>query len=172
MQVKKKLCEAGKKLNKECVQFNSYNEDLIQYSNYNYVLVLDGSTGLGNKCVPDDGRYSTMAQWFVSRFAKLIDENIDSIIPTEDLIKECIRTIRKEYDAMVTIDSSLSLEEQRLLQPSASIALIRKIDNEIEVFSLGDLTILIKTCDGEIREFGKCNVEALDELVVKFKIRS
>lgn len=166
MQVKKKLCEAGKKLNKECVQFNSYNEDLIQYSNYNYVLVLDGSTGLGNKCVPDDGRYSTMAQWFVSRFAKLIDENIDSIIPTEDLIKECIRTIRKEYDAMVTIDSSLSLEEQRLLQPSASIALIRKIDNEIEVFSLGDLTILIKTCDGEIREFGKCNVEALDELVV------
>ena len=166
MRVKKVLCEAGKKINNEIVHFGSYNEDIIEYSNYNYVLVLDGATGLENKNVSDCGTYSSMAQWFVKRFARLIKENIDSVISTEDLVTQCIRTIREEYCEMVRIDDTLSMEEQRLLQPSASIALIRKMDNEIEVFSLGDITILIKTCDGKVHEFGKSNVEILDEDVV------
>lgn len=146
------------------------NEDWLAFSNYNYALLMDGSTGLGGQVVPQADRYNSTAQWFVHRFAELIEERIDSFVPLKDLIRSCMDTMRPEYEqTLSTLHPDLSVlseDELRLMQPSASMVLVRKREDKIDLFSLGDLCVLAETCDGQLHDLSCKSVQPLDRAVI------
>lgn len=137
MRVKDFICHSGRMSDEE-------NEDLIAFSNYNYMLLMDGSTGLGKQFCPE-GNYRSSSQWFVNRFAQLVELYLDSYVDLKDLVKRCVRELREEYDAAWEAQGndgeSMSEEERRLAEPSASVALVRKREDKIDMLCLGDLFV-------------------------------
>lgn len=137
MRVKDYICHSGRTSDEE-------NEDLIAFSNYNYMLLMDGSTGLGKQFrLP--GNYFSSSQWFVNRFAQLVELYLDSYVDLKDLVKRCVRELRCEYDAAWEAQGDegrqMSAEERRLAEPSASVVLVRKREDKIDMLCLGDLFV-------------------------------
>lgn len=151
------------------------NEDWISFRNDSYALLMDGSTGLCGQIFPQTDIYHSAAQWFVHRFAQLIEEQIDPFIPLKTLVRRSMDTMRQEYERALS-DSGMDLsfltaDRLRLMQPSASMSLLRKRDREIDLFSLGDLCILARTRDGAVHNFSSCDVHRLDQQVIDLLIR-
>lgn len=193
MIIKDYVCEAGRKISRKessKTGFGSYNEDFVEYRDHQYVLVLDGSSGLGPKPEKGFGGKSSPAQWFVQAFAEAVKRNIDGLIPTEKLLKRCIDEVKTEYDKVIETLNGVSAEKQsdengekqnsgeiraeaasgrngEIMEPSASMALVRKIDGIIEVTVLGDITVGVKTQDGRIRVIERGDVEACDNKVIE-----
>ncbi len=176
MIIKDYVCEAGKKISgKETssTKFESYNEDFVDFLDHQYILVLDGSSGLGPKFENGFGGKSSAAQWFVQKFAAAVKRNIDGLISTDVLLKRCIREVKTEYYEIIEKlqEGSASSDcdatnSQRIMEPSASMALVRKIDGEVEVTFLGDITIGVKTQDGRISVIERGDVEVCDNKVL------
>lgn len=151
------------------------NEDWVAFSNHHYALLLDGSTGLGKQVVPQSDLYHSTAQWFVHRFAQLVEERIVSPVPLKELVGACMEILQGEYEqALSTLYPDLSVlskEELRLMQPSASMALIRKREDKVELFHLGDLSILVRTCDGRLHDLSCKSVQPLDQAVIQLALQ-
>ncbi len=135
-------------------------EDYLAYSNYNYLLVLDGASGLHKDIIHKEGIYKneTDAQWFVRRFAELISSYLDTVIPAKELVKKCIIEMKNEYERL-RIDSSC---DASIYEPSASMALIKRTGEKIELLVLGDITVLLKRSDGEVSVVFDDSVQKLD----------
>lgn len=157
MKVIKEICEPGKQ----------YNEDYLVYNYHNYVLVLDGSTGLGeNRITPgEQDEWNTDAQWFVQSFSALVERYMDNDLPIKELVRECIAKLSVSYWKMVPADTDC------LSQPSASMALLKKTGDMIELLSIGDLTVLIQKEDGSVIEIKDDTVSKLDSQVIKQMVK-
>jgi hypothetical protein len=151
MKVKKEICMPGK----------VNNEDCFIYNNDSYILVLDGSTGLcDNRIIPGaQDAWSTDAQWFVQTFSSLVKWHMDNFIPIKDLVSECITELTAMYHRLVPDDTD------SINQPSASMALIKKTKDIVEIFMLGDLTVLIQQEDGSVEELKDKTVSDLDKQI-------
>lgn len=135
-------------------------EDYLAYSNYNYLLVLDGASGLHKDIIQKEGIYKneTDAQWFVRRFAELIGSYMDTFVPAKELVKKCIIELKKDYERL-RIDLSC---DATIYEPSASMALIKRTGEKIELLVLGDITVLLKRSNGEVSVVFDDSVQKLD----------
>lgn len=166
MLIKNYCCEAGRRKGSKYSDgagVESYNEDLVAYRDHQYVLVLDGSSGLDKDADVDFGEYCSSAQWFVHKFAEAIKENIDEMIPTVDLLKGCVREVREQYCGLFGGDRE---KMERLIEPSASLALVRKLDDKVEVTVLGDISVGVRTLDGRVKLLEQTAVAGLDNQVI------
>ena len=139
-------------------------EDYLSYSNNNYLLVLDGASGLHKDIIKKEGTYTneTDAQWFVRRFAELIRNNMDTVVPAKEIVKRCIIEIKNDYERL-RIDSSC---DTSIYEPSASMALIKRTCEKIELLVLGDITVILKKSDGETSVIFDDSVQKLDDLAL------
>lgn len=114
------------------------NEDVFNIVE-NAAWVIDGATGLTNKRITD---FKSDAQWYASRWNSYLTENINSNSDINEIIKEGITFIKKEYEGFKGFDKLSELD-----YPCAAIALIRIKNNKIEYYVLGDSSLVYK-CDG------------------------
>ncbi len=117
---------------------NIYNEDVCGFKE-NIAWVIDGATGLnGKNFMPSE----TDARWYSLWWDKYLRDNITDNISLELLIKRGIREIRAEFERNLSDSHGLGFEDiLKLDYPSASIALIRLNEDNMEYFVLGDCRI-------------------------------
>jgi hypothetical protein len=146
-----------------CAPGGKNNEDACIYKNDSYVLVLDGSTGLGDNIIkPAEGDdWRTDAQWFVQTFCALVKRHMDNFMPIRELVRACIAELAELYWARVPEETG------RLNQPSASMALVKRTGDDIEVLAIGDLTVLIENDKGEIDNLTDSTVSDMDDQVIE-----
>ena len=159
MKVKSYICRQGKD--------SKANEDWVVYRNSSFVMILDGATGLLPSKLPDECNYHTWAEWFVKRLGELVADLIHQPMTLKNILKNCIYILKHEYERMVTYDPGMSEEERKLMEPSASVAILRETKDCVELFTLGDLSILLKYADGRIQSIYDNSVEQLDEKVIR-----
>lgn len=167
MLIKDYYCEAGRKSGPDKSddgEVKSYNEDFVAYRDHQYVLVLDGSSGLDKEAGVEYDGYNSSAQWFVQKFALTLRERIDEMIPTTELLKGCIREVKEAYQGLLKTDQK---SEAAVIEPSASLALVRKLDGKIEVTLLGDITVGVRTHDGEVKVLEQTDVARYDNKVIE-----
>lgn len=100
------------------------------------------------------------AKWFVDNIKNCIARNVNGNLSIPEIIKQSIDEVKNKlmnYDLGI-ID--------KVDQPSASLAMIRKNNDEIEIFSLGDCTILIETVDKKVIRIYDDSVSKLDNEIV------
>lgn len=106
---------------------NAFNEDAY-YIGDNYALVLDGATSLEGEDVVQ----------YIKYLLSQIKANYSIDISLKEILRKSIIEVSKIYENNA---------------PSATIAMMRIIDNKIELLCLGDAVIIYKTKDGKVEEF-------------------
>ncbi|SHJ40085.1 hypothetical protein SAMN02745163_01872 [Clostridium cavendishii DSM 21758] len=132
---------------------NAFNEDIFGF-NENSAWLLDGSTGLNKIKVTNS---DTDAKWFVNKWNSYLKEALLEDGPLLDILKIGIDTIKKEY---MKFSGTNSLD--KVDYPSSTITIIRKLDNHLEYFILGD-SPLIYSYNNELRLIQDSNIERLDD---------
>lgn len=123
-------------------------EDYWAASDHNYFLLLDGASYLYRNIISEDenSKGNTNAQWFVKRFADLIRRYMDTVVPAKELVKKCIRELKNEYASLIADTES----DERLNEPSASMALIKRTGEIFELLVIGNVTVVLKEKNGKI----------------------
>ena len=141
------------------------NED-IAYADENMAWVLDGATGLTDKKLTS---FESDARWFVNEWDKYLKDNLNDKCKTiRDIILEGIVIIRDRFYKECGLDY---IEE--IKRPSASISIVRKNEDIIEYFMLGDCTLLIKDIDNNVTKIKDISLEKFDNRAISemLKIR-
>lgn len=124
----------------EKIEFNSsvgvgkVNEDSCGYKD-NTFWVLDGATGLNKRNFTDD---VSDAHWYSSWWDSYLQENVRQEKSIEEMMLDGIDKIRNAYK-LYCGDSVL----EKIDLPSASITLVRLVDDELEYFILGDCKLYV-----------------------------
>lgn len=166
MKVMDDICRAG--------NISELNEDYLIFcdksANNSFVLVLDGATGLSTARLPETLKYKTWAQWFVQRMGELVSEKIRKVNDLEQMLKECISILWDEYKGMLPADEIPEEKVRKILDPSASMALLRETKSGVDLIMLGDISVLLKFTDGYIQQVYDDSVELLDKEVVRLLV--
>ncbi len=109
------------------------NEDIAGRAD-NCIWVIDGATGVGDNHVDE----ISDARWYVSWWDKYLRENSNIDTSLNDLIRKGIYKVRNEY-----LMISKLRDIDKISSPSASIAVVRERNGELEFFVLGDCNIYI-----------------------------
>lgn len=109
------------------------NEDMAGRSD-NCIWVIDGATGVGDNHVDE----ISDARWYVSWWDKYLRENSNIDTSLNDLIRKGINKVRNEYLMIAKLR-----DIDKISSPSASIAVVRERNGELEFFVLGDCNIYI-----------------------------
>jgi hypothetical protein len=139
-----------------------WNEDFVVYHDYNYALILDGATGLEKDILNKDELSQTDAIWFVRRFAYYVEQYIDSSIEVKELVKKCINKVKKDYEELVKEDRF----KDPLYEPSASMALVKRTKEHMELLMMGDISLLLRNPMGEVSHIHDEAVSRLDDYVI------
>jgi len=137
----------------------SINNDDCWGSVARAVWILDGATGLSKERLLQSA--DSDAQWFVQAVDAEL-RNADWSAPTGQLLRGAMRGVFDRF----RLESREGSEPT--LWPFASFALIREIDDHIELVKLGDCRILWrKRRSGDVQSFGSSRVTELDAGVVR-----
>ena len=147
----KYITEPGDKINEDCIGFGE-----------NFGLLLDGSTGLRKGIIP--GEISD-AKWFVESFRDIMIRDIKKQKPLIDIVRHGISKMEEKFKILALADID------KVDKPSASMVLIRKQDDNLEIVSLGDCTILIEKADGEIIKIYDDSVSKLDKIILRKMVK-
>lgn len=109
------------------------NEDIAGRVD-NCIWVIDGATGVGDNHVDE----ISDARWYVSWWDKYLSENSNIDTSLNDIIRKGIYKVRNEY-----LSISKLRDIDKISSPSASIAVVRERNSELEFFVLGDCNIYI-----------------------------
>lgn len=137
------------------------NEDSV-YSCNKFSFVLDGATGLFKEHCTD---YPTDANWFSNRWNKFLQSELkDESCNLIDVLKKGVTQINKEY---------LSFEgaENIKSKPSSGLALIRKHNNKLEYFILGDCSLLVKFKNGKVKHITLEQLQPLDAANINIMVK-
>lgn len=130
MHVIKKISDAG----------SNRNEDFILYRDNHFALLLDGATGLKKDIIKKEtAENQSDAAWFVQRFSFYIEKFSNIGTGAKELVTRCIGEVKKDYEAAVE-----EADKDPLNEPSASMALIKRTGEKVEIFILGDITVLME----------------------------
>lgn len=171
MKLKETLCESGGKQN---ANKRYINEDfLLNFAvksgskKYNFIILMDGSTGLGKECEIMPGY--TSAEWYVKTISLYIRQMLTKFpcASFEKVVDNSIEKINKKIEKYET-EKNIKLEEYQ--KPSASISLLRSDENQTVLYLMGDTQTLIKYKNGKVEKVNNPNqvaVQKLDNLVLK-----
>lgn len=133
------------------------NEDSYSVS-ARHLLVLDGAAGLYGKHVTSE---LSDACWLAKRgaeiYGRLLDARED---PMPELCLEASEIIRDEFLPMLPPDAGTDAF------PSAALAALRLAGGQLEYYTLGDCTILLRCHDGQVECIHDNAVTTLDENVL------
>lgn len=125
------------------------NEDRVGFTD-RAAWVIDGATGFGKNYIDK----TSDAVWYVSWWHKFLEKETSSNLNTIELMKKGIKMVREEYLRKSGLDKI-----DVLSAPSASIAIVRLRDTDLEFFILGDCNIYLG---------GNSNMVIKDDRVGKF----
>jgi serine/threonine protein phosphatase PrpC len=132
------------------------NEDCVRIGE-NFTYVIDGTNGITDKQVTEK---VTNGRWYVEELDKRLASRISNL---ERDIEEILATIISElFDEFEQKVEQTDFELQQSETPSAFISIARWNESEIEIYSLGDCSALIKT-ESEVERFRNSKMVELEE---------
>ncbi len=131
------------------------NEDCVGATD-SAAWVLDGATGLGQSYLPGNSD----AVWFVTSLDEAFRKEFTSSAksPTGQALKLALQRITEAFKKSSNGEPIVPYEA-----PSASFAMVRLVEKNLELHTLGDCKIIYQIDTGPITVFGKSKVEELDE---------
>ena len=133
------------------------NEDSYSVSG-RHLLILDGAAGLYGKHITNE---SSDARWLAKRGAEIYGRLLsERNAPMSELCLEASKIIRDEFLPMLPSDAGMEL------YPSAALASVRLTGEQLEYYTFGDCTILLRFRDGRVERIHDNSVTALDEKVL------
>lgn len=146
------VCEPGGRINEDVVGFTT-----------SAGWVIDGATGvMGVQTLP----YRSDAAWFADRIDSALRAEIDDATPSIEILQKVVAVVATEFVAMSTRPDAATTEK-----PSASFAMVRLVEDEVEQTVLGDCSILQLKPDDRVASFGYSGVTSLDQEVVNELVR-
>lgn len=125
-----------------------YNEDDYLIGD-NYVIVLDGASG--HSMIPKHG-FATNAMWLNDHIKSYAQNNLNKDISSEQFLNDLFAYLNEQY---CELDSDF--------EASSGMVLYRKLNDCLEVTSLGDLTTLVKKKDGSVIEIQDYRIKENDD---------
>ena len=137
-----------------------WNEDFA-YSNKNFSFVIDGATSITNQKFSNE---ETDAKWFSNNFGEYLKKHLnDKTLSIAEIVKKGIKYINKKYKLLAGDTKVLDM-------PSACISIVRKNQDKMEYFMLGDCGLLFKH-KNKIKEYVDTTLIKLDKINIKKMIK-
>lgn len=134
------------------------NEDVV-YGSPNYWWILDGATGLNTKNLTTG---KSDAQWYVKKWDEYLKLNLKDLErPLTQIVSDGIDRVKDAFYKECGLSNIEKIEK-----PSSTIALIRKVENRIEYFLLGDCTLLVKDTNGQVNRIKDNSIEKFDTAAI------
>lgn len=146
-----------------CQPAGTVNEDRWGARDDKAVWILDGATGLTDERVlpgPSD------ALWFVDQVDGGLRERAASGNTPADLLRPIVRTAREAL-----AKAALRPDAPAVDLPGGAMAMLRLIEDAVELSSLGDCRVVHRDALGAVSGFGTSKVTALDDLLVEEVVR-
>lgn len=128
--------------------------------------VIDGATGVGESLMP----HASDAGWFAEAFDTALRYHLERTpeASTPDVLRDAIEAVRRWFDAERRAEPGAPYE-----LPSAAFAMVRRIDDGLELSALGDCTIIHAAPDRAPSLFsasgvGRFEAETLAELAALY----
>ena len=146
-----------------CQPSGAVNEDRWGAYDDKAVWVLDGATGLADERVlpgPSD------ALWFVEQVDSGLRQRAMSANTPADVLRPVVRQMRQAF-----AKAALRPDAAAVDLPGGALAMLRLVEDGVELSSLGDCRIVHRDALGAVACFGTSKVTALDDLLVEEVIR-
>ena len=146
-----------------CEPAGAINEDRWGTCDDKAVWVLDGATGLADERVlpgPSD------ALWFVEQVDRGLRGRATSGNAPADVLRPIVRQAREAFGKAALRPDAAAVD-----LPGGALALLRLVENTVELGSLGDCRIVHRDDLGTVACFGTSKVTALDDLLVEEVVR-
>lgn len=146
---------------KEIIDFTragrEYNED-AHYICEDFGFVLDGATGMAGKKVSDA---PSDANWFSNEWREYLKEALkDKTKTIREILREGIKVVD---DKFMAIEGANELS----IKPIAPLSLFRINGDEIELYSVGDTSIIVTFTNGKVKQIAKRDVDKIDNINIK-----
>lgn len=133
------------------------NEDAI-FACENFAFVLDGATGLLKENIFP---IESDASWFTSEFKEFLANNLGCLEKTIfQIVSEGIEVVNKKYNSFEGANNVKS-------RPSSGLALFRINGENIEYFTLGDCSLIIRNDKNEINHLILNDLPRLDKINIE-----
>lgn len=138
-----------------------WSEDFA-YSNKNFSFVIDGATSITNQKFSNE---ETDAKWFSNNFGEYLKKHLnDKTLSIAEIVKKGIKYINKKYKLLAGDTKVLDM-------PSACISIVRKNQDKMEYFMLGDCGLLFKH-KNKVKEYVDTTLIKLDKINIKKMIKT
>jgi len=140
------------------------NEDCIRIGE-NFAYIIDGTNGITDKSATEK---ATNGRWYVQELDKKLSKRIkNQDKKIKDVLSKIISELFDEFEKRV---HKKEFELKNSETPSAFISIARWNDSELEVYSLGDCTAMIKKKD-DLETFRNSKMIELEKQILQ-KIQS
>lgn len=137
-----------------------WNEDYA-FSGEQFSFVIDGATSLTPEKFSNE---ETDAKWFSLQFGKFLEKELKhEDLSISEILKKGIIKIAKDF-------KKLSGKHDVIDMPSAAIAIVRRKQNKLEYFVLGDCGFLFKHKNA-VKEFTTTKITKLDKLNIDTMVK-
>lgn len=146
-----------------CQPAGAVNEDRWGVRDDKAVWVLDGATGLAEERVlpgPSD------ALWFVEQVDGGLRERAINGNTPADVLRPIVRQTREAFARAALRPDAAAVD-----LPGGALAMLRLVEDTVELSSLGDCRIVHRDAEGIVSCFGTSKVTALDDLLVEEAVR-
>jgi serine/threonine protein phosphatase PrpC len=146
-----------------CQPGGAVNEDRWGAGDDKAVWVLDGATGLADERLlpgPSD------ALWFVEQVDRGLRERAISGNTPADVLRPIVRQMREAFARAALRPDAAAVD-----LPGGALAMLRLVEDTVELSSLGDCRIVHRDALGAVSCFGASKVTALDDLLVEEVVR-
>ncbi len=130
------------------------NEDVVGHCS-GAAWVIDGATGIGAALLDAPSEASWFARTADAAFRNLLGD--DPTMPTRELVRDAILMCSDALTA-AAIRSAEGPHEH----PSAAFAMVRRLDDRVELVALADCRIAYRDAGGEARLFGSSSLDAIE----------
>jgi hypothetical protein len=135
------------------------NEDIYGITDTG-AYVIDGASALTDRSfTPGGNDVYWMGQWWKEYLNTHLD---DLSLSIKDILKEGVRQFNQSFSQFVDLNTLAAHE-----QLSASIGVIRRKDDMLEVYVLGDIEISIQNTQGNCQTITDDSLKGLDDEVVQ-----
>lgn len=114
------------------------NNSLLEFNNSTYAMILEGYNGIdSHPSMPD-------ISWYLENFFSLLEKAAETLaLPTTFLVSQTIETLQIKHQ-IEAVKLKEAIVTDTHATPYASIAMIREYQGNIELFSLGNCSVVLQ----------------------------